>query len=80
MNNSFDLTAMQFAFEGEGELYSLGKCGRLEFFNEAPDTFKSADATRFVECEDGKIRFMIKNASDDAIAASLQKRMDQFNK
>lgn len=79
-NKSFDLTAMQFAFEGEGELYSLGKCGRLEFFNEAPDRFPNADATRFVEREGGNIRFMIKKASNEAIAASLQARMDQFNK
>lgn len=79
-NRSFDLTAVQFAFEGEGELYSLTPCGRLEFFNEAPDRIPDPDATRFVECEGGNIRFMIKNASDEEIAASLQARMDEFNK
>ncbi len=79
-NRSFDLTAVQFAFEGEGELYSLTNAGRLEFFNEATDRFANADATRFIECEGGKIRFMIKNVSDEAIAASLQDRMDEFNK
>lgn len=79
-NNSFDLTAVQFAFEGEGELYSLTGAGRLDFFNEAPDRLPNPDATRFVECEGGKIRFMIKNVSDDAIAESLQARMDEFNK
>ena len=79
-NRSFDLTAVQFAFEGEGELYSLTPAGRLEFFNEAPDRFQNPDATKFIECEGGKIRFMIKTASDEAIAASLQSRMDEFNK
>ena len=79
-NRSFDLTAVQFAFEGEGELYSLGESGRLEFFNEAPDRLPYADATKFVPCGDGNIRFMIKNVSDEEIAASLQTRMDEFNK
>ena len=78
-NRSFDLTAVQFAFEGEGKLYSLTPAGRLEFFNEAPDKLPNADATRFVECENGNIRFMIKNVSDEEIAASLQARMDEFN-
>jgi hypothetical protein len=79
-NRSFDLTAVQFAFEGEGELYSLTNAGRLDFFNEAPDRLPDPDATRFVECEDGRIRFMVKVASDEEIAASLQARMDEFNK
>lgn len=79
LNSSFDLTAVQFAFEGEGELYSLTNAGRLDFFNEAPDRIPDADATNFVECEGGRIRFMIKNASDEVIAASLQARMDEFN-
>ena len=78
-NRSFDLTAVQFAFEGEGKLYSLTPAGRLEFFNEAPDKLPNADATRFVECENGNVRFMIKNVSDEEIAASLQARMDEFN-
>ena len=78
--SSFDLTAVQFAFEGEGELYSLTAPGRLDFFNEAPDRLPNADATRFVECEGGKIRFMIKNVPDDVIAELLQARMDEFNK
>ena len=77
---SFDLTAVQFAFEGEGEFYSLTPTGRLEFYNEAPDRLPNADATRFVECEDGNIRFLVKNVSDDDIAAALQARMDEFNK
>lgn len=79
-NRAFDLTAVQFAFEGEGELYSLTKAGRLDFFNEAPDRILDPDATRFVECESGNIRFMVKEASDDVISASLQARMDEFNK
>jgi hypothetical protein len=79
-NRSFDLTAVQFAFEGEGELYSLTAPGRLEFFNEAPDRIPHPDATKFIECEGGNIRFMVKEVSDEVIAASLQARMDEFNK
>ena len=78
--SSFDLTAVQFAFEGEGELYSLTAPGRLDFYNEAPDRIPVADATRFVECEGGKIRFMIKKVPDEVIAEALQVRMDEFNK
>ena len=79
-NRSFDLTAVQFAFEGEGDIYSLMPSGRLEFFNEAPQVVPNPDATKFVECEGGNIRFMVKEASDEYIAASLQQRMDEFNK
>lgn len=79
-NRSFDLTAVQFAFEGEGDIYSLMSSGRLEFFNEAPQVVPNPDATKFVECEGGNIRFMVKEASDEYIAASLQERMDEFNK
>jgi hypothetical protein len=78
-NRSFDLTAVQFAFEGEGEIYSLGKSGELEFFNAAPNEFPESDATRFVEHENGNIRFIEKNASDRTIEQLLQARMDEFN-
>ncbi|MBQ8409884.1 MAG: nucleoside hydrolase [Clostridia bacterium] len=76
---SYDLTAVQFAFEGEGELYSLTAPGRLEFFNEAPDRIPDEDATRFVEDANGKIRFMVKNVPDEVIAKTLQDRMDSYN-
>jgi hypothetical protein len=75
---SFDLTAVQFAFEGEGELYSLSAPGRLEFYNAAPDRLPNADATRFVEDVNGNIRFMIKNVSDEVVAESLQTILDKF--
>ena len=75
---SYDLTAVQFAFEGEGELYSLTAPGKLEFFNEAPDRFPNADATKFIEDENGKVRFMIKNVADEVIAKSLQDILDSY--
>lgn len=78
-NRSFDLTAVQFACEGEGEVYSLSAPGRLDFFNEDPTKFPNADATRFVEDENGKIRFMVKVADDKKIEELLQARMDQFH-
>ncbi len=75
-NRSFDLTAVQFAFEGEGEIYSLTSPGRLEFYNADPERFPT-DATRFVEDEQGRIRFLIKELPDEEIAVRLQKRMDE---
>ena len=77
-NRSFDLTAVQFAFEGEGDIYSLTKPGRLDFFNEAPDKLPNDDATNFVENENGKVRFMVKVADDATIEKLLQTRMDSF--
>jgi len=77
-NASFDLTAVQFAFEGEGELYSLTAPGRLNFYNEAPDRIPEPDATEFIPEENGRIRFMVKNVPDAVIAAALQERLDQF--
>ena len=79
-NRSFDLTAVQFACEGVGDIYSLTAPGRLDFFNEAPDRLPNADATRFVEDESGKIRFMVKVADDKKIEELLQARMDSFYK
>ena len=77
-NRSFDLTAVQFAFEGVGDVYTLTNAGRFEFFNEAPDRIPNADATRFIETEDGNIHFMVKVADDKTIESLLQARMDQF--
>ena len=79
-NRSFDLTAVQFACEGVGDIYSLTAPGRLDFFNEAPDRLPNADATRFVEDENGRIRFMVKVADDKRIEELLQERMDSFYK
>lgn len=78
-NASFDLTAVQFACEGEGELYGLGAAGYLEFYNCDPSRFPRADATRFVEQANGNIRFMTKKCSDEKLAALLQARIEQFN-
>ena len=68
MNSSYDLTAIQFAAEGEGEHYVLGEPGRLEFYAEVPE---QADATRFIPDENGKFRFMKKVATDEVIRDSL---------
>ena len=76
-NSSYDLTAVQFAFEGVGELYSLTGSGRIEFYNADPEKFE-ADAARFIEDENGKIFFMTKVASDEDIAKSIQARMDEY--
>lgn len=77
-NRSFDLTAIQFAFEGVGDIYTLTEAGNLEFFNENPKVLPNADATEFIEDINGNIRFMVKVADDKTIEALLQERMDQF--
>ena len=78
-NPSFDLTAVQFACEGEGELYGLTEPGELEFYNLDPMRFPNEDATRFVPTPNGKIRFMVKKASDEVIKRLLEERIYQFN-
>ena len=78
-NPSLDLTAVQFACEGEGEIYGLTEAGDLEFYNYDPARFQTADATRFVPNPNGKIRFMIKNTSDEVIKRLLEERIYQFN-
>lgn len=67
MNSSYDLTAIQFAAEGEGNVYALGEPGRLEFYAEIPDRPDLPDATRFIPDENGKFRFMKKVATDEQI-------------
>lgn len=78
-NSAYDLTAVQFACEGEGEIYGLGSLGRLEFYNRNPERFPNADATRFVEDPKGNIRFMTKKIDDTSIAKALEERIYQFN-
>ncbi len=67
-NASYDLTAIQFAADGEGELYALDEPGRLEFYAEIPDL---PDATRFIPDPNGNCRFMRKLVDDATIAARL---------
>ncbi len=67
-NASYDLTAVQFAVLGEGELYGLDAPGRLEFYAELPDL---PDATRFLPDADGNCRFMQKRVADEVIAETL---------
>ncbi len=67
-NCSFDLTAVQFAVLGEGELYGLDEPGRLEFYEEIPGL---KDATRFVPDAAGNCRFMTLRAPADVIEKSL---------
>lgn len=71
MNSSYDLTAIQFAVEGEGERYSLLEPVDLEFYAAIPEQPDLADATRAVPNPEGKFRFMKKEASDEEIRDSL---------
>ncbi len=74
-NASYDLTAVQFAAIGEGELYGLDTPGDLEFYAEIPDL---PDATRFVANPMGNKIFMTKKVDDQVIANSLQKILESF--
>ncbi|MBQ8431647.1 MAG: nucleoside hydrolase [Clostridia bacterium] len=78
-NPSYDLTAVQFACEGEGDIYGLTNTGRLEFYNADPQKYPNADATRFVEDAEGNIRFLTKNIDDASIAKMLEERVYRFN-
>ena len=78
-NPAYDLTAVQFACEGEGELYGLTERGYLEFFHYKPEKYPNPDATRFVEDTGGNIRFMTKKIDDSSIAKMLEERIYQFN-
>jgi hypothetical protein len=71
MNSSYDLTAIQFAAEGEGELYSLLEPVDLEFYAALPEQPDLPDATRAIPNPAGKFRFMKKEASDETIRDSL---------
>lgn len=66
-NKSYDLTAVQFAFEGEGEFYRLSAPGNMTI-----DRTQN-DATEFVFNNDGKSYFMDLNCSIDAISNELSK-------
>ena len=71
MNSSYDLTAIQFAVEGEGERYSLLEPVDLEFYAAIPEQPDLVDATRAIPNPEGKFRFMKKEASDEEIRDSL---------
>ena len=74
-NASFDLTAVQFAVLGEGDLYGLLPPVELEFFAEIPDL---PDATRPIPTPDGRFHYMQKRVDDEALAASLNQILHQY--
>ncbi len=74
-NNSFDLTAVQFAALGEGELYGLAAPGRVEFYAELPDR---PDATRYVPDPEGNVRYMTRKVELEVVAESLNEILHQY--
>lgn len=71
-NASYDLTAVQFAALGVGDLYGLCDTpGRLEFYAAIPDQPNLVDATRFIPDPMGQRIFMTKKVADEVIAQSL---------
>lgn len=74
-NSSYDLTAVQFAVLGEGELYGLLDPCRLEFYDEGTG---APDATRAIPDPEGRICFMKKLVDDATIAASLNKFLYEY--
>ena len=75
-NSSYDLTAVQFAMIGEGELYGLHEDAyRLEFYDAGTG---KPDATRAIPDPEGRIHFMKKLVDDATIAASLNAHMAKY--
>lgn len=72
-NASYDLTAVQFAALGVGDLYGLDTPGRLEFYAAIPDRPDLPDATRFIPDPMGNKIFMTKKVSDEVIAEILNR-------
>ncbi len=71
-NASFDLTAVQFAFEGEGENYYLSSPGQMSVDTDNNDT------NSFVPDENGNQYHMIKRISDIEIAHGLNNILQSF--
>ena len=78
MNSSYDLTAIQFAAEGEGANYALLDPVDLEFYAALEDQPDLPDATRAIPNPDGKFRFMKKLVSDQEIADSLNEILRKY--
>ena len=78
MNSSYDLTAIQFAAEGEGEFYSLLDPVDLEFYAAIPDRPELVDATRAIPTPEGKFVFMKKNVSDQVIGDALNEIIRKY--
>ena len=78
MNSSYDLTAIQFAAEGEGAHYALLDPVDLEFYAALEDQPELADATRAIPNPEGKFRFMKKLVPDGEIAASLNEILRKY--
>ncbi|MBQ9151104.1 MAG: nucleoside hydrolase [Clostridia bacterium] len=78
MNSSYDLTAIQFAAEGEESFYTLLDPVDLEFYAEIPDRPDLVDATRAIPNPDGKFRFMKKLVEDQVIADSLNEILRSY--
>lgn len=61
INKSYDLTAVHFAFEGEGDFYKLSGSGKVVLDKNMDD------ATEFVPCEDGNSYYIELNCPSEAI-------------
>lgn len=70
-NDSYDLTAVQFAVFGECEYYGLDLPGRLEFYAALPEKPDVPDATRFIPDPDGNRIFMTLKVPQQEVAESL---------
>ncbi len=72
---SFDLTAVQFAVLGEGELYSLSEPQDIRFFSTKDSPKGVSDATEFTSDPNGRIRLIKKNADDGKIASEINRKL-----
>lgn len=78
-NNAYDLTAVQFAVLGEGELYRIGEPGKLRFYTEIVEGTEALienNATEFIPDESGNV-FFLEAVDKDAIRDNLNRRISQ---
>ena len=77
-NASFDLTAVQFAVLGTGELYRLGARGNLRFFESEKSPAGVCDATEFLPNDAGNKILIAKNCTDEVIARSINEILSRI--
>lgn len=73
-NKSYDLTAVHFAFEGEGEYYKLSDCGSMLIDR------SENDATEFVLDENGNSYYMVNNCSVEKISNDFSQMLRKAGK
>ena len=77
-NASWDLTTVQFAVLGEGDLYGIGERGHLRFFEAEKSPVGVADATEFIPDEEGKVIMITKRSSNEDLVTSIEDELEKI--